>query len=397
MYKLNYIIVVNANYSHLRINYFRKIDTFMKRIIKIIVASLIIVLMFIGGGYSIYYFSKPSENKKVIATIFPIYDITRNIMGSADDILFLEDSGADIHNFQPTAHDMTSISKCELFIFIGGESDKWVGKVLETTDNVNLKTLQLLDEIEKLEESDEGILDSHVEGSISPMKDSAGLEVEENIETLISNPSSCKVTINTNNNASEDNAKSDIEESEDIEYDEHIWLSIKNAIKMTTSIKNSLCQVFPERSEIFKKNAQNYIEKLNNLEKEYESVCSNKEDTLIIADRFPFLYLTKDYNIKYHACFSGCSTDTQASAETMSKLIDKINTCNVEYILTLESSDQSVANSAINDARCKSGVKIDVLNSCQSVSDIDADKTSYIDIMYNNLSVLRKVLKNEFD
>lgn len=365
----------------------------MKRIIKIIVASLMIVLMFIGGGYSIYYFSKPSENKKVIATIFPIYDITRNIMGSDDDILFLENNGADIHNFQPTAHDMTSISKCELFIFIGGESDKWVGKVLETTDNVNLKTLQLLDEIEKLEESDEGILDSHVESSIRPMKDYDELAFGENIKSLISNPDSNKVTINTNNHASEDNAKSDKDKSEDIEYDEHIWLSIKNAIKMTTSIKNSLCQIFPERSEIFKKNAGDYIEKLNKLEKEYESVCSNKEDTLILADRFPFLYLTKDYNIKYHACFSGCSTDTQASAETMSKLIDKINTCDVEYILTLETSDQSVAKSAINDARCKTGVKIEVINSCQSVTGMDSDKTSYIDIMYSNLNVLRKVLK----
>lgn len=312
--------------------------------------------MIVGGGYAIYFFSKPSENKKVIATIFPIYDITREIMGSSDDVMLLEDTGVDIHSYTPSASDIMSIHKSELFIYIGGESDEWVGGVLKSSDNPNLKTLCLLEEINGIEESDDNIIqgeDEHHHG---------------------------------------DDDEHD-EEYDEVHYDEHIWLSLKNAKIMTEKIRDSLTLVFPERKELFKVNANKYLEKLDELDKEYFSVCSNKTDTLIIADRFPFIYLTEDYDINYYACFSGCSTETQASADTISKLIDKINMENADKILVLETSDKSVANSVINDSRCKSGVEALVINSCQSVNAKDLDNTSYLDIMISNLEVIKKVLK----
>ncbi len=318
--------------------------------------------MLFGGGYAIYFFSKPSENKKVIATIFPVYDIAREIMGSDDDLMLLEDTGVDIHNYSPSPTDMMSIHKSELFIYIGGESDEWVGDVLRSSENPNLRTLCLLSCVDGLEESDEGILQ----------------EGEEH------------------NHSDEEHNHSDEEhsdEDEEVEIDEHIWLSLKNAIKMTDMIRKSLSLVFPERSEIFKINANAYIQKLEKLDKDYTSVCEGKEDTIIIADRFPFLYLTKDYNIKYFACFSGCSAETEASAKTISNLIEKINVCNVDTILVLETSDQSLANSIISDERCKAGVGIEVINSCQSVSGKDVGNTSYLSIMQNNLEVIKKVLK----
>ena len=342
LHKLHYIIVVIANNSHLGGLYLRKL--------KIILSSLLIAVMLGSAGFGIYYFSKPSKDAKVIATIFPIYDIAREIMGGTDDLMLLEDNGVDIHNFSPSAQDMTAIHKSELFIYIGGESDDWVGSVLKSCNNPNLITLQLLDEIEKLEESEEGILQ--------------GEEEEEHHH----------------------------EEGEEKHYDEHIWLSIKNVIVMTERIRDNLSLVFPERKEIFRINADRYIDKLKALDAEYTEYCSNKTDTIIVADRFPFLYLMNDYGIKYHACFSGCSTETQASADTISTLIDKINVCDVDYILVLETSDQSVANSALSDTRCKSGVGIEVINSCQSVSLKDVENYSYLGIMQSNLEVLKKVL-----
>lgn len=326
------------------------------RKIKVILASILIVLMLVGGGYAVYFFSKPSENKKVIATIFPIYDIAREVMGNDDDLMLLEDTGVDIHNYSPSPTDMMSIHKSELFIYIGGESDEWVGEVLRSSENPNLKTLCLLSCVDGLEESDEGILQ----------------EGEEH------------------NHSDEQHSE---DEDDEVEIDEHIWLSLKNTIRMTEKISQSLSLVFPERSEIFKINANAYIKKLEKLDEEYTETCEGKEDTLIIADRFPFLYLTKDYGIKYFACFSGCSAETEASAKTISNLIEKINACDVDTILVLETSDQSLANSIISDERCKAGVGIEIINSCQSVSSKDVANTSYLDIMQNNLEVIKKVLK----
>ena len=328
--------------------------------IKAIVCSILIVLMFVGGGYAIYYFSKPSKNSKVIATIFPIYDITREIMGNADDIMLLEDNGVDIHNFSPTTSDMTAIAKSELFLYVGGESDKWVSDVLKTTNSPNLITVKLLDEIESMEESKEGILDS-----------------EHSHE----------------HNEHESNTHESHSEHAEKELDEHIWLSPKNVIVMTEKIRDSLSLIFPERKEIFRINSEKYISKIQNLNTEYSSICSNSDKTLIVADRFPFGYLNRDYGIKYYACFSGCSTETQASADMISKLIQKISEEDAKYICVLETSDRVIANSVLNDKECKKGVQVEVLDSCQSVSYKQKDKVSLYDVLLGNLEVLKKVLE----
>lgn len=306
--------------------------------------------MLSGGIFCIFYFAKKDSNAKIVTTIFPIYDICREIMGSSDDILLLEDNGVDLHSYQPTAQDITAISKSELFIFIGGESDDWVGDVIRSANNVNLKTLSLIEEIEKLEENHDGIIQEE--------------EHEHEHE----------------------------EGEEHSEYDEHIWLSIKNAIQITKSITSSLSLVYPEKAEIFKINSEEYINKLLALDLEYTEYCANKEKTLVIADRFPFLYLVNDYNIKYCAAFSGCSAETEASTETIATLISKVNELECDYILVLETSDQSIARSIIADKSCRTGVEILVINSCQSVSSNKIDSTSYLDIMKNNLENFKKAL-----
>ncbi len=321
--------------------------------LKIFLAYLILTILIGSGVFFVIYFSGGRGKYKVIATIFPIYDICRNVMGSSDDILLLEDSGADIHNFQPTSKDIAAVSKANVFIYIGGESDKWVGGTIRSAANRNLKTLCLINAIEALEESEQVVLE--------------GDEEEHEHE--------------------EEHGE------EEKEYDEHIWLSIKNMIEMTKSITNTLSLAFPEKQEIFRINSEEYIAKLQALDDMYTERIAGSEKTLVFADRFPFLYLTNDYNLKYIAAFSGCSAETEASPSTITKLIEKVNEENLNYICVLETTTGNIAR-AVQDG-CDRDIGKLTINSCQSVSGKAVDTITYIDMMERNLYNLERALRNE--
>lgn len=326
----------------------------MKRGFKIVFASLSLLLIVVSVVLALIYFTKADRRAKVVVTSFPIYDICSEIMGDDEDILMLMDNGVDMHSYTPTASDIASISQAELFICIGGESEKWVGDVLASARNINRKNLLLMDidGITLLEENNDNIIqDGH-----------------------------------DHEHVHEDNSE------EEHEYDEHIWLSIRNVIVMVEKIRDALTVVYPEMQELFKHNAGEYIEKLIQLDGEYERSIKNSDKTLIVADRFPFRYLVHDYNIDYYAVFSGCSAETEASTETITHLVEKINETNVDYLIVLESSDQKVANSCKNNGNCKKGLEILVLNSCQSISKSEKGTLSYLQIMTDNLNVLKKAL-----
>ncbi|MGN0960603.1 MAG: metal ABC transporter substrate-binding protein [Christensenellales bacterium] len=316
---------------------------------KVVVSIMLIVLILCGGGFLVYFFSKDSEKKKIVTTSFPIYDICREILGTEDDLMLLMDNGVDLHNYSPTASDIANISEAELFIYIGGESDDWVGDVLGSINNVNLRTLSLMD----------------IEGL-----------------TLLEE---------TSNNIIESEEESESEEHEH-DYDEHIWLSIKNVITMTNEISNYLIKVYPELQQLILENTSKYIAKLQTLDDEYESNLTGSEKTIIVADRFPFVYMMNDYNIKYYAVFSGCSTETQASVESIATLVEKINECDVDYLLVLENSDQTVARSCMSSSSCKAGLQVLIINSCQSITRNALQNNSYLQIMTANLEVLKKAL-----
>ena len=319
--------------------------------IKTIFAYILLVALIGSGIFVVFYFSSSRGKYKVIATIFPIYDICRNVMGSEDDILLLEDSGADMHNFQPTSKDIATISSANVFVYIGGESDVWVGGTLRSSGNKNLKTLCLINAIEALEESEQVVLEE------------------------------------------DEHEDEHHDEDEEKEYDEHIWLSIKNMIEMTKAITNTLSLAFPEKQEIFRINSEEYISKLQELDDKYTERIAGSDTTLVFADRFPFLYLTTDYNLKYIAAFSGCSAETEASPSTITKLIEKVNEEELNYICVLETSSSKIEK-AIQDG-CERNVQVLVINSCQSVNSKKLDTTSYIEIMENNLVNLEKALRNE--
>lgn len=325
------------------------------RKLKAIFSLIAIVLLLAGGIFSVYYFAKDDENKKIVVTTFPIYDICVNILGNADEVMILQDNGVDMHSYQPTVQDITAINNAELFIYIGGHSDDWVGDVIRSADNVNLKDLPLINYVDKLHESSDNIIS----------KDEHHHENEE-----------------------------EHEHNSDCEFDEHIWLSLKNMIKMTEIVLDKLIDVFPHMEQLLTENANLYIEKLNDLDTRYTEVCENNDTIIVMADRFPFLYLSYDYELNFVAAFSGCSTDSEASTEVIANLINYMNSNNLNNICILETSNGSVAESVIKDLG-RGGVDIVVFNSCQSVISNNIGSMSYLNIMENNLKSLEKVLKNE--
>lgn len=287
-----------------------------------------------------------SAEVSVVTTIFPIYDWVKNITGNTQGLEYLDKSGIDMHSFEPTASDILTIAQADVLICIGGVSDEWVDAAVSSSQNENIRVIKLI-------EITGGLTEETVDG----MQDD---EDEHHNETDAS------------------------------EYDEHIWLSLKNAQKAVSAIAQTLSEINPENSELYLNNAKNYNLKLAELDKKYaDAVTSAEKSTLLFADRFPFRYLTEDYGIEYYAAFPGCSAESEASFETVTFLIEKTKELSLEYIIILESSDGKLADTVANET----GADILTLNSCQAVTseDVESGKT-YLSVMEENLAILTEAL-----
>ncbi len=300
---------------------------------------------------------------KVVTTIFPEYDWVRNVAGEAEgvDILLLLDSGVDLHSFQPTAEDIMNITNCDLFIYVGGESDEWVEDALKEAANENMKTINLLEAMGDMAKEEE-VIDGMQEDDHDHEHDSDDGD--------------------------------DHEHEGEAEYDEHVWLSLKNASFLTERIAEVLSEIDPENGDTYKSNAASYIEELKRLDGEYTDVTEKSSgDILLFGDRFPFRYLTDDYGLTYYAAFAGCSAETEASFETIKFLADKTDEYSLKYIMTIEGShDTKLAETIIQSTKDKDQ-EILSLDSMQSTTSNDAEEgATYISIMEKNLKVLEKAL-----
>ena len=289
----------------------------------------------------------------IVATIFPEYDWAKEILGDKAidaQLTLLLDNGVDLHSYQPTAEDIVKISNSDIFIYVGGESDEWVEDVLKTADNKELIAINLLDclgENVKEEELVEGM---------------QGEEEEE-------------------------------EGEEEPEYDEHVWLSLKNAGILCDEIEKAIEKVDPENAETYKENCTAYKQKLAELDAQYkETVDGAANKTLLFGDRFPFRYMVDDYGLDYYAAFVGCSAETEASFETITFLAGKVDEKKLKNVMTIEGSDGKIAQTIIDNTNDKSQ-KILTLNSMQSVTSKDIDDgEKYLTIMESNLNVLKDAL-----
>lgn len=299
--------------------------------------------------------NKKSDKYSVVCTIFPEYDWVKEIIGENSDkfnMTLLLDNGVDLHSYQPTAEDILTISTCDLFIYVGGESDSWVKDALKESVNKDMKVINLLE-----------VLGDNVKEE----------EVVEGME--------------------EEEEEEDEEDEDEIEYDEHVWLSLKNAEILVDSISNAIQEIDEDNKEIYVKNTDSYISDLDELDQEYQSVVEDaQKDTILFGDRFPFRYLTDDYGLKYYAAFVGCSAETEASFETVIFLAGKIDELSLKNIFVIENSDKKIAQTIISNTTEKDQAIL-VLDSMQSTTKKDIDSgTTYLSVMRKNLEVLKEAL-----
>lgn len=294
-----------------------------------------------------------AENINVTAAIFPLYDWTRELAKGVESVKvnLLLKNGADLHNYQPSVKDMAEIATCDMFIYIGGESDEWVEDALKNVVNksqITINALEILGDLVKHEEHIEGMEHSH--------------EHHEH-------------------------------DHEHEESDEHVWLSLRNAEIICRYIASKLTQIDPADKEIYMQNLERYVKSLSELDTEYSRVINaSARKILLFGDRFPFRYLCDDYALKYYAAFSGCSAESEASFETVKFLADKVNELELPCVMNIEGTRHKIAQTVIANTNAKSQ-KILILNSMQSINENEINNgASYLNIMRENLEVIKQAL-----
>ena len=328
----------------------------MKKITALLLALFMLVGVLAGCGKQ--NDTNQTDKLSIVTTIFPEYDWVREILGDKADnaeITMLLDNGVDLHSYQPTADDIVKISDCDLFIYVGGESDEWVEDALRNAANRNMKVINLLE-----------VLGDSV-------------KTEEIVEGM----------------QEEEHEHEDAEDHEhEEEADEHVWLSLKNAKMLVRVISKALQELDPDNKDIYAANADAYVKKLSALDAEYQAAvdaASNK--TILFGDRFPFRYLVDDYGLRYYAAFVGCSTETEAGFETISFLAKRVDELKLPCVLTIEGAQHKIAETIVRNTTAKNQ-RVLTMDSMQSTTSKDVKNgTTYLSVMEKNLSVLKEVLR----
>ena len=331
----------------------------MKKYIMIFTAAIVMAGTIMACGPAKAEDASNGDRLQIVTTIFPEYDWVKTILGDNPgnaEVTMLLDNGVDLHSYQPTTEDMLKISSCDMFVYVGGESDEWVEDALAVAQNKDMQVVNLLEVLGdsvKEEEVVEGMEHDH---------DEEGEEHEH--------------------------------EEGEAEYDEHVWLSLRNSVSLVDSIEKSIETIDAANADVYRANADALVSKLKALDKEYEeTVSAATVDTILFGDRFPFRYLADDYGLNYYAAFVGCSAETEASFETIVFLADKVDELSLKAVLTIEGSDQKIAETIVENTKTKDQ-QILTMDSMQSVTSEDVEAgVSYLSIMENNLEVLKEALK----
>ena len=311
-----------------------------------------------------------AQTKPVIVTTgFPHYDWMRVVLGgrnSAFHLVLPGDSGADLHSFQPSAGDFIEILTADLLVYNGGVSDVWLTKPVAERDAAGLLSvnlMQALGEGVKCEETVEGMQVSGHEDHDHDADD----DHDQDSAALLAGTCSA--------------------------LDEHIWLSLRNAQALVPVLAEAVAALDPAYADTYRTNAQAYLVDLKELDAAYQAAADAATvDTLLLADRFPFLYMMYDYNIAYYAAFNGCSTESEASFETVAFLAQKTKELGLANVLIIEGANEKLARTVI-DAAGGPNAEILRLNAMQAVSLAQREEgATYLGLMRDNLTVLKQAL-----
>ena len=319
---------------------------------------------------------KNSGKIKIVTTIFPQYDWTREIIGDTNsaNLTLLIGNGTDLHSYQPSIQDIAKISTADIFIYVGGESDGWVKDALKNAKNKNMTVINLLEVL-----GDNVKEEQIVEGMQAEEEEEHHHDEDEDHD---------------HEHHEADGHHHHHDDEDEPEYDEHVWLSLRNAKEICAAICDALCKKDSANAASYKSNLTAYTSKLDALDAKYTAtVKAASKKTILFGDRFPFRYLTDDYNLKYYAAFVGCSAETEASFETVIFLAKKVDELGLNSVLKIESGDGKLARTIINSSANKNAAIL-TLDSMQSVTTKQAASgTTYLSVMENNLKVLEQALK----
>lgn len=334
----------------------------MDKMVYIFIRFLLIAFILIGCGNN----NATAKNDKlsIVSTIFPEYDWVCEILGDKVtnvEVTMLLDNGVDLHSYQPTINDIAKISDCDMFIYVGGESDGWVNDALKNAKNDKMKVINLLEILGDSVKTEELI---------------EGMQEEEH----------------DHHHDNEEITEEKHEHEE--EKDEHVWLSLKNAKILCKVIADNLSEIDPENKDIYSANVSAYIEKLSALDEEYNKMVNGSNRKIVLfGDRFPFRYLVDDYGIDYYAAFVGCSAETEASFEIVAFLSKKTDELKLPCVLTIEGANHKIAETVVANTYAKNQ-KVLTMDSMQSTTSSDVKNgITYISVMEKNLDILREALK----
>ena len=318
----------------------------LKRLFSLLLAGM----MLLGGLSGCSAPAEQEEGLSVVATIFPQYDFARQVMGGDDNLTMLLRPGQEVHSYEPTPQDIIAIQNCDLFIYVGGESDAWIEDVLEGMDTSGMVILSLMDVVDPLEEDTENVLE----------------------------------------NPEEHNHEEDGTHLHEEEYDEHVWTSPKNAMLITQAICDALCEIDPDNAGQYQANTADYLTQLEELDAAFREVIGDAQrDTLFFGDRFPLLYFVREYGLNYYAAFPGCASETEPSAATVARLIDLVREEEAPVVYQIELSNGNIARSIADS----SGARVETFYTCHNITadDFNAVET-YLSLMQRNVESLKEAL-----
>lgn len=308
---------------------------------------LILLIIFLLAGCGPLQMQQ-KEKTQIVATIFPLYDFAREIAGEDAEVKMLLKPGAEVHSYEPTPQDIIAIQNCDVFLYIGGESDEWVRNVLESIDTTDMQVVALMDCVDAVEEAENGFAWNSEHGH------------------------------------------DDAHVHEEMEYDEHIWTSPRNTVKMVKTITGALQAADSSHAAGYAERAERYTGQLTALDEALTETVNNAERKLVIfADRFPFLYLVRDYGLDYYAAYPGCSSEAEPSAATVAAIIEEVKETGVPAVFYIELSNRLMANT-IAEA---TGAEELLLHSCQNVSREEFRQgEGYLSLMERNVRNLQRAL-----
>ncbi len=316
------------------------------------------VLIIIISGCSTQTVKHDNEKLTIVTTIFPAYDFVREVVGEKAEIHMLIKPGSEVHSYEPTPTDIQLINECDIFVYVGGESDRWIDSVLKTVDNPNMKIVKIMDYANNVEEE-------YVDG----------MQIRDGSH---------------GHSHSEDEDHTPDHDSHEHEYDEHVWTSPVNAISIVKGITDSVVKADYDNKEYYIENSIAYQEDLIALHKQFIDIVSNgKRKVLVFGDRFPLLHFVKEYGLEYYAAYPGCAAESEPTITTIAFLIEKVKNEKIPVVFHMELSNERMCDTICEET----GAKKAMFSSCHNVTAKQfKEGVTYLDLMAKNLQVLESAL-----